>query len=315
MNNSPRPRKSSAVIRGRLLVVIAAVLWSTSSLFAKSDAFSQWPREQQGLIIALWRAFFAGLVLLPLARRPQWSWKFLPMIVAFVAMNYTFLSAMVETTAANAIWLQHTAPVWVFCIGVFVFGETAQRSDWWLLVFCMGGVAFILSFELMSLWAPPGQSPRGVGFGLVAGFTYAVIVLSLRQLRAFDPAWLIALNFLVTTLVLAPFVWSTGYFPQGGQWLYLAGFGVFQMGLPYVIFARGVRSITGHEAAGIVLIEPVLVPVWALWHGEIPAWWTIVGAALILVGLTLKFAANRKEVDDSPQRTGGGETENTAKTL
>jgi drug/metabolite transporter (DMT)-like permease len=159
----------------------------------------------------------------------------------------------------------------------------------------MGGVGFILLFEFILASDVDGRSTRGVILGLLSGFTYAVIVLSLRQLREFDSAWIVALNFFVTAVVLAPFVVSTGYHPHGVQWVYLAGFGMFQMGLPYVIFALGVRSITGHEASGIVLVEPVLVPFWALIYGEIPSWWTIVGATLILTGLVLRYFANWHE--------------------
>jgi drug/metabolite transporter (DMT)-like permease len=79
--------------------------------------------------------------------------------------------------------------------------------------------------------------------------------------------------------------------------MYLVGFGMFQMGLPYLLFARGVCSVPGHEASGIVLLEPILVPVWVYiaWsHSETyqsPQWWTLAGGMLILVGLTTRYIA------------------------
>jgi drug/metabolite transporter (DMT)-like permease len=80
--------------------------------------------------------------------------------------------------------------------------------------------------------------------------------------------------------------------------VFLAFFGMFQMGLPYILFARGLRSIPGHEATGIGLLEPILVPLWVfLAWGDKPAWWTLVGGGLILIGLAVRYAlpAVRKE--------------------
>jgi drug/metabolite transporter, DME family len=78
----------------------------------------------------------------------------------------------------------------------------------------------------------------------------------------------------VTAIVLAPFAFASSYFPSGIQWLYLAAFGILQMGLPYVLFANGLKRIAGHEAAGIGMIEPILVPIWVyLAWGDEPAAW------------------------------------------
>jgi drug/metabolite transporter (DMT)-like permease len=119
---------------------------------------------------------------------------------------------------------------------------------------------------------------------------YAGVVLSLRNLRAHDPVWLAALNHLVTAIFLAPFAWAESRFPSGIQWFLLAGLGIVQMGLPYVLFARGLKRIAGHEATSIALVEPLLNPMWVyLAWGEQPAAWTFAGGALILVGLAIRF--------------------------
>ncbi len=283
-------------LRGRLSVVAAAILWSTSGFFVKAPFFSDWPLEQRGILLAFWRALFACLLLVPMVRRPRWSFGLIPMTVIFALMNYTYLMAMTLTTAANAIWLQNVAPAWVFLIGVFFLGETVRRGDWLLVLFGGLGVGFILLFETQ------GQQLSGTLFGLAAGVTYAGVILSVRQLRGHDAAWLIMLNLLVTVVVLLPFVLHTGVWPVGPQWGYLAAFGALQLGLPYFLFARGVRSITGHEASGIALLEPLLVPIWVYlaWHNEAtyqtPRWWTFVGAALILTGLLLKYGRVRCKV-------------------
>lgn len=266
--------------RARLLVLAAALLWSTSGFFVKAPALSGWP----GPVLAFWRAAFACLVLWPFVRRPRWTWKLVPMTLLFAGMNYAYLTAMATGSAANAIWLQCTAPVWVLLVGVAVFREHAIVRDWLLVAFIAAGVAVILYHESR------GAALAAVGWGLVSGVFYAGVVLSLRHLRDFDAVWLAALNHLVTAIVLAPLAIGDSHFPSGVQWVLLAGLGAFQMGLPYILFGRALKHISGHEAAGMAMIEPILVPVWVyLAWGDRPAWWTIVGGGLILLGLAIRY--------------------------
>lgn len=284
MNNTDCPASRDAIY-GRLLVVLAAVLWSTGGFFAKAPDFLAW----SGASLAFWRAAFACVVLLPLVRAPRWSWRLAPMVVCFVAMNYFFLSAMKETEASNAIWLQNTSPIWVLLFNVFVLKEQVRPRDWLMVAFGACGVAVILSFELRT------AEPIGVIYGILSALTYSGVVLSLRVLRGENAAWLIALNHLVTACALAPLAINDSAWPEGRQWLLLAFFGVLQMGTPYVLFARGLRSIPSHEAAGITLLEPVLTPLWVFlaWSGhpsyQAPRWWTLLGGALILVGLSIRY--------------------------
>jgi DME family drug/metabolite transporter len=278
----PSPRRT-----GRLLIVVAALLWSSGGFFAKAPLFEGWP----GPVLAFWRAAWASVILLPMVRRWQWSWKLIPMIATFAAMNWTYLSAMTRGEAANAIWLQSTAPVWVFLVNAVWLRERIQARDWLLLLFGGAGVALILACEIR------GDHREAVYYGLLSGLFYAGVVLSLRQLRDFDASWLVALNHLGAALFFSPFVAThPEYWPQGKQWFLLAGFGILQMGLPYVCFARGLKSVPSHEASGIGLLEPVLLPLWVYvaWHNASnytpPRWWTLAGAGLILIGLLVRYA-------------------------
>lgn len=277
----PRPHEArSTAVRARLLVLVAALMWSTIGFFVKSPDLRGWP----GPVLAFWRAVFACVVLWPLVRRPRWTWKLIPMTAMFAGMNYTYLTAMAQGSAANAIWLQCTAPVWVLLVGVIVFREHAIWRDWLLVAFVAAGVGVILYHESR------GAALEAVAWGLASGVFYAGVVLSLRQLREFDSVWLVALNHLVTAVVLAPLAIGGTHFPSGTQWLLLAGLGVFQMGLPYILFGRALKHVPGHEAAGIAMLEPILVPLWVyLAWGDRPAWWTFVGAGLILVGLAIRY--------------------------
>jgi drug/metabolite transporter, DME family len=276
---------AQSVLAGRLCVLLAAVMWSSSGLFAKAPLFDEWPADERGPLLAFWRALFAGLLLLPAVRAPRFDLKLVPLCACFVAMNITYLTAMTLTTAANAIWLQSTAPWWVFLAGVMFLREPFSRAERLPLLIGGLGLAIILWHQVQ------GADRTGVLFGLVSGMSYAGVVLSLRALRGLETVWIVAVAHLVTAALIFPYVVYLNRWPTLSQLLVLAAFGIFQMGLPYVLFARGLRTITSQEATGIGLFEPLLLPVWValVWH-EFPAQSTLVGGGLILVGLALRYA-------------------------
>lgn len=270
-----------------MAVLGAALLWSTSGLFAKSPMFVEWSLETRGPMLAFWRAVFATMVLVPTIRRPRWRGLLVPLAICFAGMNVTYLTAMTQTTAANAIWLQSTAPWWVFLLSALLFREPVERRDLIPLGFGVLGVGMILGFEFAH---SEGIARLGTILGLTSGVFYAGVVVFMRQLRDENAPWLVALNHAVAALVLLPWVLWLDSWPSPKQLAVLACFGVFQMALPYLLLIRGLRAISSVEAMGIGLIEPVLIPMWVyLVWGETPAIWTIQGGALILTGLALRY--------------------------
>lgn len=283
---------------GPWLVAASAVLWSTSAFFARSPLFDVWAVEVKGAVIAFWRACFALVLLVPLIRRPSWRWAMLPMTLCFAAMNWTYLTALVGGPPANAIWLQNLAPVWVMLAAVMFMGEPTIRRDWWMLGFCISGVLLILVMEMLQP-IRPGQANYwwAPWLAILSGILYAGVVLSLRKLRDCDSAWLIALNHIVTAFAMFPLMLFSGAsWPVDGMWLLLIGIGVIQMGLPYFLFAQGLKSTPSHIASLITLLEPVLLPLWvhiARSHEpnyEAPHIWTWIGGGLILCGLAIRYA-------------------------
>lgn len=273
---------------GRCCILLATLLWSTSGLFVKAGLFSDWPAGSRGILFSFWRALVACLLLAPAVRRPQWHWKLAPLAISFTAMSVCLLQSMTYTTAANAIWLENTAPLWVGLCSAFVWRDGFERRDAIPLVCGLAGIAVILSFEMR---AGSGTTQRlGVLLGMASGVWYAGVIIFLRQLRMLNGAWLVAVIHGVAALTLAPYFLAAGPWPNAGQWAALVGLGLFQTGLPYLLYARGVREISSHEAANIGLLEPVMSPLWVfLAYGERTAWWTMVGAALILAGLALRY--------------------------
>ena len=274
---------SPSKLRGRLWIVAAALLWSTGGFFAKAPIFLAWEEAARGPLIAFWRSVFAALVLLPVVRRPRWRPGLASLGIVFPAMNVTYMSAVALTTAANAIWLQSTAPWWVFLISVLVLREPVVRRELVPLAFAVAGVGMILAIEVY------GQRGVGVFLGVSSGVLFATVVVLLQHLRDENSAWLIALCHGLTAAMLLPWVVYYGVWPTTAQLLVLAAFGAVQMAIPYILLNQALRSISSQEAVLICLIEPVLNPILVLVWGERPAWWTIAGAAFILLGLLLRY--------------------------
>lgn len=290
-----------SLAQGRLCVVLAAVLWSLSGAFAKVltrptplglDAPPVSP-----LAMACYRVLFAGLVLLPTVRRRDISFRpmMLVMVASFAVMNRLFVYALAEGTAANAILLQYTAPLWMYLASVWLLGEPPDRRSRTALAVGLFGVAVIVGGG----WG--SERPSVVAAGLASGVAYAGVVLCLRVLRAASSRWLTLQNHLVGGLVLLPLAWS-GPQPTLPQLGVLFLFGALQMGLPYWLVARGLRSVSPQEAGAITLLEPILNPLWAyLVAGETPTPATAAGGAFILGALAWRYWPSRpvREVADS----------------
>ncbi len=284
-----RHQNTKPLPSGRWLIVLATLLWSMSGLFAKNPFFDSWPEADRGLLFAFWRAAFASVVLWFLVRRIAWDWRLIVSAVTFAIMNVTYLSSMVYCEATLAIWLQYTSPMWVLLISFFVFGERPSRQEWpdWTLI-CVGVLVVLFG-------QPRNANVLGIVLGLMSGIGFAGVVITLRWLRHLDGAWVVFVNHFFTALILFPFVIKMGIWPTGVQWGLLAGFGMLQMGLPYALFARAIKSVNSHEASALTLLEPMFVPIWVLFsYGDLasyqrPSLGTLVGASLILSGLGIRY--------------------------
>jgi drug/metabolite transporter (DMT)-like permease len=279
----------SSAVRDRLLIVLAALLWSTSGAFTKvltqpTSLGLDTPPLHPG-VLACVRVLFAGLVLLPTLRRRDLSFRpiMLVMVACFTIMSVTFVRAMSETTAANAVVLQYTAPMWMVLASVWLLGEHADRRSLLAVAISLVGIAIIVGGGWNS-----GELPI-VGVALVSGIAYAGVMVCLRVLRDASARWLTVLNHLASGLLMAPFV---VYLPRPSleQLVCLFLFGALQMAIPYWLVARGLRTVSPQEAGTITLLEPLVNPIWAyLVSGEVPKEYTVIGGALILAALVWRY--------------------------
>lgn len=261
------------------------------------------------LQIAFYRGLFGGIVMLAMVRRAEIRFRpsMIGLVVAFSLMSALYLSALGLGAAANAIFLQNTAPVWVYLFAVFFLRESVDRRGLQaVLLATLGAVVIVAGGWPRNL--PPDESRDAVAvlfMGIGSGMLYAVVVLLLRSLRDFAPAWLIALGLLGTAATLGMLVLAGEGFagllawasePSPRQMAVLALFGACQLALPYWLFTRGLRSVSPQEAAIITLIEPLLNPLWAFLispEKDSPTGPMVVGGGLILFALVWRYSPAR----------------------
>jgi len=286
-----------SVARGRILIVIAAILWSLSGAFTKvltqESSFQMGPAPVAGLQIAFFRALFAGLSLVPVLRPAAISFRpmMLVMVLCFAAMNALFVLAMVWGKAANAILLQYTAPMWMYLASIWWLGEKPDRRNSIALVIGLLGIAVII-------WGGWQEAQiLVVAIALGSGLAYAGVILCLRVLRGASAPWMTVLNHLCAAFALLPllwFIWPPT--PSIEQLFTLFLFGAIQMAFPYWLMARGLRVVSPQEAGTITLLEPLLNPVWAYLvapRTEVPSLYTFFGGAFILGALAWRYWPKR----------------------
>jgi drug/metabolite transporter (DMT)-like permease len=268
----------SNIARGRLLIVSAALLWSLAGVFIK---FLDVPP----LTIVFYRSFFACLIFTPFVRRADWriSGPVGLSVLTYSAAISAFVSANKLTTAANAIVLQYTAPIFVFLFSRIVLREKVTKLNGLALSAGMLGVAVI------SLDSAGEPEMAGVLLALLSGLLFAAYMINLRRTYNVSPIYLTWINNAVCALLLLLVVKSQLVLTWN-QLGILAVMGAVQLGLPYFLFSKGLQSVSLQEASLIALIEPVLNPIWvAVTVGEIPSTATLTGGGMILMGLGVRY--------------------------
>jgi len=273
----------------RALILAAALLWSTGGAGVKWTALS-------GAQIAGIRSAIAAAVLFALVpacrKRLTWStgWAAIP----FAGAILLYVLATKRTTAANAIFLQSTAPVYVLLLSPFLLKERATRQELWSLPFFLLGLGLFFGDDLQ-----PGHLEGNV-LALGSGACLALAVMGLRKAGPAGTA-AIAWGNVLCALASLPFM-TGGRLPTLLEWTVLAYLGVFQIGLAYVLFTRALERLRAVEASLLMLVEPVLNPVWTwLLVGEKPGPWALAGGAVILVATGWRIVSATAR----PEKTAG----------
>jgi DME family drug/metabolite transporter len=284
--------RSENLARYRLALVSAGLLWSLGGVFIKSLPVS-------ALGITFYRSLFAGLCLLPLLRgraRPSGRDTAVAVLL-YLALLAMYVASTQGTSAANAIFLQYTAPAYALLLGPRFFKEPRTREDVWAVAVAMVGMAVLIGGNFR------GSERAALALGAGSGLMFGLFMLWLRRLRNYDPFAVTCTNNLgVAALsgaaLLAVNPADLALIPRavaGGEGLrtalLLALMGCLQIAAPYVLFSYGLRRVPAAEGSLLALVEPLLNPVWViLIVGEAPTPATLLGGGLILLALAARYA-------------------------
>lgn len=272
----------------RILVLLAAVLLSTGGAAIKLCSLSSWQ-------VASFRSAVAAVAVLVLARpgRREFDRKVLLVACAFAATLIVFVVANKLTTAANAIFLQSSAPLFILLLAPSLLGEHFQRRDLPVVI----ALAFGMTLFFVGAQPSFASAPEPVRGNLVAGLsglTWALTVMGLRWLSraGSGPGAMLLIGNLVASLVCLPLALPV-VSATATDWILIVYLGVFQIVVAYLLVSAGLRHLTALEGMLLLLLEPVLNPVWAaLVQGEIPGALSLAGGAVILGATVWKTVAD-----------------------
>ncbi len=259
-----------------LYLTATAMLWSMSGVIIKSVDWNP-------MAIASGRSLVAMLTIAFLARRTldwrppagrQWS-----VSICLALVSIFFVVATKLTTAANAILLQYTAPVWVAIIAPLVLRERTSGRDWFFILITFGGIAlfFLDSLSPEGFW--------GIIVALLSSLAFAGLAVSVRYAKGRQPMKSMVYGNLLVFLAGLLF-WRPPYPSLAGFGLIVFA-GVFQYGLAYYLYTLASEGLSSLEIALITTLELILNPLWVfLIIGEKPAFWALIGGGIVLITIT-----------------------------
>lgn len=302
--------------RPRAELLLTALLFSTGGAAIKATTFTSWQVASLRSGVAAVTLF----LLLPAARR-RWRPRTLGVAAAYAVTLLLYVLANKLTTAASTIFLQSTAPLYVLLLAPWLLKEPVRRLDAVYMVVVAGGMAlFFVGVEPPLETAPDPLTGNVLSTG--AGFFWALTVIGLRFLgrgrkeqgetaergraAASESATaVVAGNFLVFVVALPMALPLAPAAPRAAltDWGAIAFLGIFQVGVAYVFMTRALKDVGALEASLLLLLEPVLNPVWAwLLHGETPGRWSLAGGALILAATAAKTWLDGRRRDRARRR-------------
>jgi len=261
--------------RAVLLMVMVTLIWSANGLFIKLVDWT--PMAISGL-----RSLFAVVALLPFLAKPRSLISFDTICggIAFAGALITFVIATKLTTAANAIFLQLTAPIYVALFSWWILGERINRLDWIITALILTGMTLFFGDQLTieGLW--------GNVSAIISSICWAAFVLFSRRQKEKSPLKIPILGHLICVLTGIPFIVAAG--PPASGWFWIIPMGAIGAGLSFVLYTAVIKRLKAIEAVIAQMIEPIFNPIWVfLVVGEAPGRWALLGATVVLASITL----------------------------
>lgn len=270
-------KNSSEHTKGILAVFLTALLWSSGGLFIKLVTHS--PMQ-----ISFFRCLIAAIVFAALFRNKILKLNPLALLNSFsyAAVLILFVIATKTTTAANAIFLQSTAPIYVL-----IFEPILTKTKWEKINIITIAVCFLGMILFFIGDLTPGDI-KGNLAALLAGVAFAAFFLGMKKNdKQYGEASIFYANIIVA-LICIPFVTEVRELSFNNLWM-LVFLGVFQIAFAYALFSYGIKKILAVEASIISMLEPVLNPVWVfIGYGEVPSVYAIIGGLIIITAVVIR---------------------------
>jgi drug/metabolite transporter (DMT)-like permease len=263
--------------KGLIAVFTAGLMWSTGGIFIKLITLN-------ALQICFLRSIWAALVFIVIFKKKIFYANFFTFINAllYIGVLILFVSATKITTAANAIFLQYTAPIYVLIFEPIINKTKYEKANIITIVVCFAGMSlfFIGKITPGDMW--------GNTLGLLSGIALAGFLLGMRKnKKEYQFSSIFYGNIMVSLFCLSSMFNKLDL--SVPNLLMVSFLGIFQLGLSYAIFSYGLIRVYAIEASLIAMVEPVLNPVWVFFgYGEIPSMMAIVGGVIIITAIIVR---------------------------
>jgi len=262
--------------RATFYLIISAFLWSLGGVFIK---LIDW----HPIAIAGTRSGISALFIWAYVKKPQFNWSKAQILgaISYATTVISFVVANKMTTSANAILLQYTAPIYVAIFGIFLVKERTRKVDWLTIFAVIVGMVlfFIGDLDTRNMW--------GNFWAIISGISFAGVALSLRMQKDGSPVESVILGNILAFIISLPFMFQTA--PMGNSWIGLVLMGTIQLGFPYILYSKAIKSVSALEATLIPVLEPIVNPIWTfLFVGEVPKKGAIIGGAIVIIAITAR---------------------------
>jgi len=268
--------------RAVLFLVLAAVLWSTGGLMIKAT-------DWDPLAILVGRNVFSSIVLfLYLRRFPiRWTRWMILAAIGHILTGFLYITSTRLTTAANAIFLQYTAPLYIIPMAYWFLREKPSRTDVLSMVVIFCGMFLFLGDRLTL------DGLHGILLALLSGVTMALMTVALRAQKHGTPAESILIGQVFTVLVGFPLILRESWTVTNS--LIIVYLGVFQIGVAFILFTNAIKFVPAIEATLISTLEPILNPLWVLlFIGEKPGLFGLLGGLVVLCGVIVNAVSSAR---------------------
>jgi drug/metabolite transporter (DMT)-like permease len=273
-------------------VLIAVLMWSTGGMFIKLTSLDAYQ-------VTFFRSLLAALTVAALTWRRGLGINLfgIGVSIIYATLLFLFVWATKKTTAANAIFLQYTAPIYILALSPFVLKEPFRMRDLMTVVICVAGMSLFFVGQLRI------DDYQGNAAALASGVFLGLYIMLLRHPKTLTMSntitviygnLLLALLTLPSGIAALPTITATDIFA-------VSFLGIFQIGLSYILFIKGVTGGTRSLDASIIgFFEPILNPVWVfLLIGERPSNWAILGGSIIVFSVAIHTISNRPRPADT----------------